>query len=118
MNNKNKNRGSTMVEVLVGFALLAVLVAGFTKIINLSGNMITQSKDMLREAELLEEKLYRGDDPENVTENVKLVEINTAESTDETAGESICLKLDNVTVETYVVDGTKGSVSISRFSHK
>jgi hypothetical protein len=55
------NIGSTMVEVLVGFSILMILIAGLTGIINLSSNMIFATKDTLAEQDDFLEQFYQAD---------------------------------------------------------
>jgi 3-methyladenine DNA glycosylase Mpg len=107
-----KNRGSTMVEVLIGFTLLIILVAGFTKVIEISNTFIIKSKDLAYETELLEEKLYKDADVYNVSTGISLVEKEDYDGT----GEAESLALNGVVLKTYVINGNNGAVYISRFS--
>jgi 3-methyladenine DNA glycosylase Mpg len=107
-----KNRGSTMVEVLIGFTLLIILVAGFTKVIEISNTFIIKSKDLAYETELLEEKLYKDADAYNVSTGISLVEKEDYDGT----GEAESLALNGVVLKTYVINGNNGAVYISRFS--
>lgn len=53
------NKGSTMIEVVVGFTLLLILLAGLTKIIDVSTEMYYQSVDTIRNKEIFAEELYK-----------------------------------------------------------
>lgn len=53
------NKGSTMIEVVVGFTLLLILLAGLTKIIDVSTEMYYQSVDVVRNKERFTEELYK-----------------------------------------------------------
>ncbi|MDO5155034.1 MAG: hypothetical protein Q4D51_03620 [Eubacteriales bacterium] len=61
-NNKRKklnNLGTTMLEVVIGFAVLMVLDAGFLKLIAVGNTMYYRSVDMMKEAEHFKELLYQ-----------------------------------------------------------
>lgn len=111
--NKKTDRGSTMVEVLIGFTLLMILVAGFTKIIQISREFIMVSKDRVYEAELLEEKVYKGEDAASVKTDISMTE-------SENYGGSSAAKitLDDVIIETYELEGNDGRLYIHRFADK
>jgi Na+-transporting NADH:ubiquinone oxidoreductase subunit NqrF len=61
MNKKANNTGSTMVEVLVGFTLLMIMMAGLTRLIKLSSEMVFNTKDMMNDQLSFEEELYKED---------------------------------------------------------
>lgn len=58
-NKEPKSEGSTMVEVLVGFSILMILLAGLTGVIHVSSTMLFDTRDMLEERELFLEQFYR-----------------------------------------------------------
>jgi hypothetical protein len=61
MKRKRANRGSTMVEVLVGFVIFMILVAGMMRIVNLSSNMMMKSKDLLGQQGDFLKEFYQED---------------------------------------------------------
>jgi hypothetical protein len=61
MNKKEKNTGSTMVEVLVGFTLLMILMVGMTKLVNLSSEMVFKTRDTMNKQSTLTEEFYKTD---------------------------------------------------------
>lgn len=54
-----KNKGYTMVEVLVGFCLLFILFSSLLKVVQVSGNMMMEAEDVLRQQQGLQEQYYR-----------------------------------------------------------
>jgi Tfp pilus assembly protein PilW len=60
MKKRRKSDGSTMVEVLVGFSILMILLAGLTGVIHVSSNMLFDTRDMLREQESFREQFYKA----------------------------------------------------------
>jgi Tfp pilus assembly protein PilV len=110
---KRKNSGSTMVEVLIGFTLLMIIFAGFTKLIKLSDSFVKTSKDMQYETEFLEEKMY-GEEPTAVHDGISMVEAESYSGD----GSMSQITLNDVTLETYETDGNNGHIYINRFSHK
>ena len=55
---KLDNRGGTMVEIIVGFALILIIIASFMQIIKLSSNMTMYSVDENKKLEKLQEEYY------------------------------------------------------------
>jgi competence protein ComGF len=69
LNKEPKSEGSTMVEVLVGFSILMILLAGLTGVIHVSSTMLFDTRDMLEERKLFQEQFYRTEHGElNKTE--------------------------------------------------
>jgi hypothetical protein len=58
---KKRNKGSSMVEVLAGFSILMILMAGITGIIKVSSNMIMEAKDMMSEQDQFTAEFYKKD---------------------------------------------------------
>ncbi|MBR1816892.1 MAG: prepilin-type N-terminal cleavage/methylation domain-containing protein [Lachnospiraceae bacterium] len=58
--NKNNNKGSTMVEVLVGFTILViVLVECMVHIVGVSSEMVAKSVDMQNDQVTLNSEIYQ-----------------------------------------------------------
>lgn len=55
---KVNNKGMTMVEVLMGFAILSIILGGVITIIKFSSNMYFRSADMRREQATLNKMAY------------------------------------------------------------
>lgn len=72
-NKKRDNRGTSMVTVVVSFALLMIFVTGFYKVQKVSQNMMMDSKDLLVNNRELIKAYYLGETDNNaVAENVRL----------------------------------------------
>ena len=54
------NRGMGMVEIVVGFVLLAIVAASFIKIIDLSSDMTQKSVDVQNENNDIKKRYYEG----------------------------------------------------------
>lgn len=59
MNRKSFNAGSSMAEVIVGFALFVILMASFYGVFKLSNNMIMYSEDKLIIRQSFEKEFYK-----------------------------------------------------------
>ena len=59
---KLNDKGMTMVEVVVGFVLLAIVFAAFIKIINLASDMTQSSIDIRKQNDDLKKAYYSGVD--------------------------------------------------------
>ena len=57
---KLDNRGGTMVEIVVGFAVILIIIASFLSIIKLSSNMTNDAVDYRKKLELLQDEFYSG----------------------------------------------------------
>jgi Tfp pilus assembly protein PilE len=68
---RRKNRGSTLVEVMVGFAILMILAAGVTRLIHLSSEMLADSKDMLQGQNSFTQQLYKNNHGSLTTSEIK-----------------------------------------------
>ena len=55
----NKRKGSTMVELVVGFVILVLLVGTFTKVISQSYKLLTRSQNMRRNTESVYSSYYK-----------------------------------------------------------
>lgn len=53
------NQGTTMTEVLVGFAMLVLLLEGIVQLMNLSSNWFFEAADVLRAQEAFVEEFYQ-----------------------------------------------------------
>ncbi len=53
------DRGMTIVEVMVGFVILTIIMAGVYQLIRFSSNMMYESKDMRNGQTAFEEELYK-----------------------------------------------------------
>ena len=70
---KRDNRGTSMVTVVVSFALLMIFVTGFYKVQKVSQNMMMDSKDLLVNNRELIKAYYLGETDNNaVAENMRL----------------------------------------------
>lgn len=71
---KKDNRGTTMVSVVISFALLLLFVTSFFKIQKLSTEMMMNSKDMLVNNSRLIKAFYLGEtENETVVEDASLI---------------------------------------------
>jgi hypothetical protein len=61
MRRKRKNSGSSMVEVLVGFTILMILMAGLTAIIHVSSEMLFSTHDMLQTQSSYLQQFYKNE---------------------------------------------------------
>ena len=59
INKKLNSNGMTMVEVMMGFVILGILLAGLTNIIFFSSNMIKNSVDIKKAQEELSAEAYK-----------------------------------------------------------
>lgn len=72
-NRKRDNKGTSMITVVVSFALLMIFVTGFYKVQKVSQNMMMDSKDLLLNNRELIKAYYLGEtDNSIVAENVRL----------------------------------------------
>ncbi|MGN1179936.1 MAG: hypothetical protein ACI4SD_01890 [Suilimivivens sp.] len=70
---KKDNRGTTMVTVVVSFALLMIFVTGYFKVQKVSQNMMMDSKDFLVNNRELVKAYYLGETTDTVAaENARL----------------------------------------------
>ena len=60
---KADNRGMTMAEVLVGFAILSIMLGMLSQIISFSSNLYRKSVDIKRMAETMEQYVYKKEIP-------------------------------------------------------
>jgi hypothetical protein len=107
MKKHHNNQGSTMVEVLVGFAILMILMAGIARIINVSSNMLYSTRDMLDEQESFVEEFYKNNHGSLNAEEITSFTVSL-EETDDTGNMKsggITLDLDHANPEK-VYDGT------------
>lgn len=54
-----RNRGSTMVEVLVAFLLVSIILGALYQVVKFSSNMYLKAVDMTRQVEAFEEEMYK-----------------------------------------------------------
>lgn len=66
-------RGTTMAEVLIGFAFLMILMAALVHVIDISSDLLMMAKDTVSEQEQFQEQLYRKV-PDADQVDVKLLE--------------------------------------------
>jgi Tfp pilus assembly protein PilE len=78
-----KNRGSTLVEVMVGFAILMILAVGITRVINVSSEILEDSRDMLREQNAFIQQFYKKNYGTLTTSEIKPFQV-TLQETDST----------------------------------
>lgn len=64
---KENNQGMTMVEVLMGFVLLAIVLGMFSKIIVTSSNMYYNSVDLKRAQEAVQKETYASSVTDGLT---------------------------------------------------
>lgn len=67
---KLDNRGGTMVEIVVGFALILIIIASFLHIIKLSSNMTMYAVDSKDKLATLQETYYEGGSATEYKESV------------------------------------------------
>lgn len=60
-NKKKKNQGTTMITVVISFALLLVFVTSYLRVQKLSTEMMMDSKDMIINNSHLIEAFYMGE---------------------------------------------------------
>ena len=93
---KLDNKGSSMVEIVVGFALILIIIASFLQIINLSSNMTMESVDTQKKLAALQDEFYGGvnNTSESYGEDVTKFVINPiAGENNETIGAQSPIKL-------------------------
>jgi prepilin-type N-terminal cleavage/methylation domain-containing protein len=66
------DRGMTMVEVLVGFVILTIIMAGVYHMIQFGSNMLYESTDMRKGQTQFEEALYKSTVDESLVEKKDL----------------------------------------------
>lgn len=70
---KKDDRGTTMVTVVISFALLMIFVTGFYKVQKVSQNMMMDSRDLLVNNRELIKAYYLGETNDSIAaENVRL----------------------------------------------
>lgn len=70
---KKNNKGTTMVTVVISFALLMIFVTGFYKVQKVSQNMMMDAKDLLVNNRELIKAYYLGETSDSIAaENVRL----------------------------------------------
>ena len=65
---KLDNRGGTMVEIIVGFALILIIIASFLSIIKLSSNMTNDAVDYRKKLEFQYSRLFDGKGSQRIAE--------------------------------------------------
>ena len=100
---KNNNQGMTMVEVLMGFVILALLLGMFSGIIVTASNMYYNSVDLKRAHESLQGVVYSESitsslSPEGVTLNLVPAEGMPQESTPIAFSKTKLYKISSATV--------------------
>lgn len=106
--------GTTMAEVLVGFAFLLIMMASFVRIIDISSELLMTAKDTVSEQEQLQEQLYRrAPDADvvdvNMPDNITLTfyEMEEADSCEASLRTGVSLRLENAEVKA-VTDSALG----------
>ena len=95
---KWNNKGSTMVEVLVGFTILVlVVVECMVHIVGMSNEMVKNSKDLINDIHTLNEQMYTKD-------------VLSTNNTDFTEGYT---KLDGVTITLNVKEDKNRNIKAS-----
>lgn len=56
----NKNRGTTMVEVIVAFTVLVLIIGIFSRSLTMAGRMLNRSDDTLMNSRELAGQYYLG----------------------------------------------------------
>jgi len=75
---RRANSGSTMVEVLVAFVVLAIILVSLFQVMKLASNMEMESVDSLKWQTSFQEKYYTGDS--SLTKNKLNVSISVTET--------------------------------------
>ena len=100
---KWNNKGSTMVEVLVGFTILVlVVVECMVHIVGMSNEMVKNSKDLVNDIHTLNEQMYTKD-------------VLSTNNTDFTEGYT---KLDGVTITLNVKEDKNRNIKASSLMMK
>lgn len=69
------NKGMTMIEVLMGFTILILFLAGMSGIIAFSNNIVMRSVDLRKDMEVIQGEMYKTSSiKENITETPTLVD--------------------------------------------
>lgn len=77
VSKKKKNMGMTMIEVLLGFVLLAAFLGGVSSIIHFSSNMLYNSVDLKNYQEEFIAEMYKKSKPDADEINGKLIFVVT-----------------------------------------
>lgn len=113
------NKGSTMVEVLVGFSLLVILMAGVSRVIDVSVNMFMYSKTIQNEQLAFQEKYFKTVPEGLVLEkivsagNVYLVETDM-DGEIKSGGSTVFMP----EMELWMVSDEESGIRMYRFNHK
>jgi Tfp pilus assembly protein PilE len=106
---RKKNKGSTMVEVLVGFTILMILMAGLTRIIEVSSNMVFSTQDILKEQDAFLEQFYQTGhgslNKSGIAFDITMVETDSTGENPKAGG--VQLRLDHAQAEK-VTDSSSG----------
>lgn len=98
-----QNKGSTMVEVLVGFTVLVVVIVEcMVHIVGMSSEMVQNSKDLVNDMHTLNEKMYTKD-------------VLAADNTSSDVGYT---KLDGVTVSLHLKEDTERGIKMTDLDMK
>lgn len=94
------NRGSTMVEVLVGFVLLSVLLASLNQIIKVSANMLANTHDMIVAQRDFEHLRYEKNATYYEVNNLDIsLKLDTNKTSNLNKAADVTLSLDDYTLE-------------------
>lgn len=116
---KKKNRGSTMAEVLVGFTLLAILMAGVSRMVSVSVNLFMETKDIQNQQVEFQENYFKknqdGIEKKTIIPAGKLSLVQTNEDGEIISGGSVIgipqIQVDKLT-------DLESTIFVYRFSHK
>lgn len=101
------NRGTTMVEVLVGFTLLMILLSSLSHIIKVSSELFFSAKDMLVRESTFNENIAKKDAVFTEIEDVELTFTIDESKTDElNTAETINIILEDAACKSYIDKNT------------
>jgi hypothetical protein len=95
------NAGSTMVEVLVGFTILMILMAGITGLINVSSNMLFNTHDMLEAQRNFMQEYYKTNYGGLTKDTIAsgTVELTAADSSGEKKADGVSISLNHAVMQ-------------------
>lgn len=102
------NKGSTMIEVIVGFTLLMIILSSLTHIIDVSSELFFKSKDMIVKENSFEKNKQKKDAQYNEASDLELSLCIDEEKTDASnLAADINIKLNNIKCLIYEDEETK-----------
>ena len=114
------NKGTTMAEVLVGFAFLMVMMASLSQIIKVSNEMLMKSTDQIRLNQTFEEKMFMQTPPTGVMTKIDAAEFKLKldeTKTDMTKNQAspVTVDLTYAGLKKYELEDVENDISVYRF---